>query len=208
MATPRRNRDRKPGRRAPFRDPKPVILIVCEGKRTEPEYLKGFVTACRNPRVRIEVVAGRGDPKSLVEIAKRREQAAKDEARRERDDNLAFDSVWCVFDMDDHPQIAAARQMAQRDGIQLAVSNPCFELWLLLHFRDHPGMQHRAVVRKLLEEFVPGFNKGVVYGTYADGYQDAVSRATQMDATADAQGERGRNPSTDVYRLTKCIEAE
>ncbi len=38
----RRDRDRRPGRRAPFREPKPVILIVCEGERTEPEYFEGF----------------------------------------------------------------------------------------------------------------------------------------------------------------------
>jgi hypothetical protein len=47
------------------------------------------------------------------------------------------DEVWCVFDVDEHPKLAEARDQANANGIQLAVSNPCFELWLLLHFQEH-----------------------------------------------------------------------
>ena len=38
---------RRPGRRSPFREPRPIILIVCEGERTEREYFEGFARACR-----------------------------------------------------------------------------------------------------------------------------------------------------------------
>lgn len=50
-----RNRSRRQARTAPFRDPKPLILVVSEGKLTEPEYLRGLQRACRNPRVTIKV---------------------------------------------------------------------------------------------------------------------------------------------------------
>jgi len=39
-----------------------------------------------------------------------KEEAARD-AVGERDDNLRYDEVWCVFDVDEHPRISEARQM-------------------------------------------------------------------------------------------------
>jgi RloB-like protein len=148
MPGPRRNRDRKPGRQTPFREPKPIILIVSEGEKTEPQYFDGFSRACHNPRVEIYVPPEHGVPKTLVEIAKEHQKKAEADARREGDDNLAYDSVWCVFDRDDHPHVPDAQQMARDNDIQLSISNPCFELWLLLHFRDDPGMQHPGTEQK------------------------------------------------------------
>ena len=204
MMSPRRDRNRRPGRRPPFRDPKPVILIVCEGT-TEREYLDGFWHATRNPRVTIRISPETGDPKTLVEVAKQIRQDAEDEAHRERDDNRAYDSVWCVCDVDDHSRLANARQMACDNGIKMAISNPCFELWLLLHFRDSPGMQHRDKVKQMLAKYVPEYDKHVEYRTYSMGYAEAVTRAKRLDRSAESDGDAGRNPTTDVYELTELI---
>jgi hypothetical protein len=208
MPNAHRNRDRKPGRRAPFRDPKPTILIVCEGKVTEPEYFRVFQSVCRNPRVRIRIADAHGVPKTLVEAAKRYKREAEKDAAREKDDNLAYDSVWCVFDTDEHPHVPDAKQMARDGDIDLAVSNPCFELWLLLHFRDNPGMQRRDKVHEMLTECVSKYDKHIHYAEYSAGYQQAVTRAKRMDQAADEAGEAGRNPTTGVYRLTELIRRE
>jgi hypothetical protein len=205
MSNARRNRDRKPGRRTPFRDPKPTILVVTEGTKTEPEYLHGFVSACHNPRVTIQIAPEHGVPRTLVEIAKRRKNVAEEDAAREKDDNLAFDSVWCVFDIDEHPRVADASQMARDNGIDLAISNPSFELWLLLHFRENPGMQDRARIRDMLRKHVPEYGKHAEYATYSAGYQQAATRAKRMDESAEKDGDSGRNPTTGVYKLTEFI---
>src|SRR5262249_19618035 len=194
------------GRRPPFRDPKPIILIVCEGERTEPEYFDGFSRFCRNPRVRIAIAPEHGGPRTVVNTAKERKKEAEAAARREADENLVYDSVWCVFDVDDHPQVADAMQMARDNGIELAISNPCFELWLLLHFRDSPGMQHRAAMQRMLSKHVPGYDKRVEFMVYGAGYRQAVERAKRMDEAAQSSGESGRNPTTGVYKLTMAIE--
>jgi hypothetical protein len=205
MTTARRDRERKPPRRPAFRDPRPVIVIVCEGKNTEPQYFEGLWEAARNPRVRIFIPKDHGVPKTLVEAARQLKKDAQAEARKQRDENLVVDSVWCVFDVDDHPNLPDAKQTARANGIGLAISNPCFELWLLLHFRESPGMQHRDKVQQLLKEYVPEYDKNVEFCTYSAGYSQAVKRAKRLDQSADDAGEAGRNPTTGVYELAELV---
>jgi hypothetical protein len=143
-----------------------------------------------------------------VETAKRKKHLANAEANREGDENLAYDSVWCVFDVDSHHHIADAKQMASDNGIHLAISNPCFELWLLLHFRDNPGMHDGNAILAALTKFVPNYDKHVNYEVYSAGYLAAVSRAKQMADAAERDGESGRNPTTGVYELTELIRGD
>ena len=208
MASHRWNRDRKPSRRQPFRDPKPTILIVCEGSITEPEYFDGFWHSCHNPRVRVHVPKDHGVPKTLVGIAKDLKNDALKQAKEQGDDNLAFDAVWCVHDVDDHPHLHEAREMADANGVELAISNPSFELWLLLHFRDSPGMQHRDALGPMIKQFDPGYDKHVIYSKYSAGYEVAVERARRLDQAAEERNETEGNPTTGVYKLTSLIRGD
>ena len=205
----KRDRKRRPARRPAVKDVKPIVLIVTEGKKTEPQYLKGFADANRNSRVRIKVIGGAGVPKTIVESAKQHKADADIRAKREKDDNLRYDEVWCVFDFDEHPNVPDARQMARDNGIDLAISNPCFELWLWLHFAEQPGMRHRHELQKMLKKkYVPGYDEHVDYSAhYAAGYGAAVRRATRLDEDAKADCEEGRNPTTGVWRLTESIRS-
>jgi hypothetical protein len=57
------------------------------------------------------------------------------EARsRAIEEEAEIDEFWCVFDVEwprNHPGLLEAVQQAQANGIYLAISNPCFELWLM-----------------------------------------------------------------------------
>ncbi len=204
----KRNRIRRPARQDPYKEPKPVILIVTEGDVTEPEYLSGFARAAENSRVRIEVVRGAGVPKTIVEVAKELKKIAEKRARREKDENLRYDEVWCVFDIDQHPNVPDAKQMARDNGLALAISNPCIELWLWLHFADQPGMRDRHDLQRMMKQHIPGYDKHVNYSDYANGYDAAVQRASRLDADASAANEQGRNPTTGVWRLTESIRSD
>ncbi len=204
----RRNRKRRPARRDPYKESKPIILIVTEGEVTEPEYLNGFVRATKNPRVHIEVRGGVGVPKTIVEFAKDRKIEAEEQARGARDENLRYDEVWCVFDFDEHPNIPDAKQMARDNGIDLAISNPCFELWLWLHFADQPGMQHRHDLQSMMKQHIPNYDKHLDYSDYAAGYDEAYGRASRLDEDAKLDTDEGRNPTTGVWRLTESIRAD
>ncbi len=95
--------------------------------------------------------------------------------------------------------------MARDNGIELAISNPSFELWLILHFRDNPGAQHRDRMTEIIRGFLSPYDKHVEFGRFAHGYNDAVERARRLDQMADEEGESGRNPTTGVWRLTESI---
>ncbi|VAX38888.1 hypothetical protein MNBD_PLANCTO02-2826 [hydrothermal vent metagenome] len=205
----RHDRKRKPARSKQPVDSKPLILIVCEGEVTEPEYLSGFAKACRNARVTIEVEGGKGVPKTIVECAKEYKKEAEKRAKKEKDDNLKYDAIWCVFDVDTHPNIPAAINMAGDNDIELAISNPCFELWLLLHFQEQPGMQDCNKLASMIKKHLSSYskkNKHVDYLDYSAGYDDAVKRAKQLETNAGDE-EWKRNPTTGVYLLTEKIKA-
>jgi len=156
----------------------------------------------------VEIAKERGEPKQVVEIAKAEKQKADKRAREEQDENLRFDEVWWVVDVDEHERLHEAKDVAQANGIRLAISNPCFELWLVLHFRESPGCQHRHDIQKLTRNFLPGFDKGVDFLDLGQGYQDAVQRAKRLEQDAHAMGEAGRCPSTAVFHLTESIRAD
>lgn len=206
MAVPRRNQNRRSGRRPAFRDPRPVILVLCEGRKTEPTYLHGFVQTWQNACLQVRYGKPNGVPFSLVQRAKQLKDHAAEEERQKNEAFIAFDSVWCVCDVDDHPRLREAMKLARDAGIEMAVSNPCFELWLLLHFRESPGARDRADISRMLRAFIPGYTKVAEYTPQLhSAYLEASERARRMWNEAIEADDAERNPLTGVFRLTELI---
>jgi hypothetical protein len=209
MPSKRRGRMKQEARRRPFRTPKRRLLVVCEGEITEPQYFRGLERFLRDATLSIEIPPERGEPKKLVQVAKTFNSAAIQDARRSGDDNVRFDEVWCVFDRDDHERFDAACQMAKDNLFRLAVSNPSFELWLLLHFQDNPGQQHRDRIKEMLVKKVQGYDKTIDFSKYLDGLNAAAVRAKRIDDMALQDGEPlFTNPSTSVYLLLGSMAKE
>lgn len=202
---PRRDSDRPLRRPRPSRDPLPRMLVVCEGTVTEPGYFREFAREERNRLVEVIIDDEGGSPKTLVERAASKKKDASREARRMRDDNLKYDEVWCVFDVDQHPKLADAHQQARDNEIRAAVSNPCFELWLVLHFQEQTAFIERAQAAALVRAHVKGYEKHVDYVRFRTTYEDAVRRARQLVRRNIGNGNEGGNPSTTVYELTERI---
>lgn len=194
-------------RRAPRRAPKHRILIVCEGRVTEPVYFRAFKDQERNPLVHVEIAPPAGRAYAVVSTAVARRTEAESDAKRERDQTLRWDEVWAVFDVDDHPKLDEAQKLATDNAIELAISNPCFELWALLHFQDQRAHIERHKARAALQEHLPGYDKSPEFTKMHAGYADATRRARALDDEAAQHADPGRNPTTDVYRLTESIRA-
>lgn len=105
---------RIPRRRPPSRTPQQRVLVVCEGKYTEPRYFAALSDHLRLHTLVIKATEG-VDPRTLVDIASK-------ERRREEHYGEQFDFVYCVFDRDSHPQFDEATDVAQAHGFKLARS--------------------------------------------------------------------------------------
>ena len=157
------------------------ILILCEGAVTEPEYFKKFISAFKDRLVRVEI-DGQGDvPTKLVERAVKRKGQADLRAYRQQDDFLRYNEVWCVFDVDEHSHISEARELARSNEVHLAISNPCFELWALLHFADQTASLDRTAARSLLRRHLPGYRKALPFARLHPNYAGAVRRAEELE---------------------------
>jgi len=133
-------------------------------------------------------------------------RAATRSARSKKDQNLEYDEVWCVFDIDEHPFLPDAKQQARDNQINTAISNPCFELWMLLRFQDQRAAIDRAHVQRECRRYLPAYEKDVPIAELLTRDGEAVGRARGLDAWQASRGCEGENPSTGVYRLTERIK--
>lgn len=189
----RRGQARSFARRRAFREPRLRLLVVCGGERTEPDYFRGLKTEVRNPAVHVRVKARGAAPAELVRYARSLAPIGADE----------FDEVWCVVDRDEFAIQSAAARAADLD-VQLAVSNPCFELWLLLHHQDctAPLGDASAVLRRL-KRHVPAYQKAELrFADFKTGVPDALRRAEHLDPSG---CDYGCDPSSGVWKLVRRI---
>ena len=115
-----------------------------------------------------------------------------------------------MFDRDEHRRFDEAKNMAHGNGIQLAISNPCFELWGIYHYQECNAPLDRNECQRKLGESCPGYSnkKGKIFddpeviGKY---YRDAVERAKDSLARREEEDCPEGNPSTTVHRLTEHI---
>lgn len=180
-------------RRVGARPRRRQILVYTGGLRTEPAYLTGLIRHSGRLGVAVTVKSKGLDPRQLVHHA-----AAF--VRRSRE---LFDEVWCVVDVDEF-DVGVAVTEARRAGVHLVVSNPCFELWLLLHHagcRSHCAGYEDVVVR--LKKHVPAYDKARLdFADYAPGIGDATKRAKELG------GDHTQNPSTGMWRLVETIKEQ
>jgi len=181
------------------------ILVCTEGRVTEPDYLNNLRRKLRQAPVAIEIDPAHGDPLFLV----RRASEVLSETRRARrrgSANEGFDQVWCVVDVDDHPRLQAAKELAARESIPLVISNPCFEVWALLHFEECTAYLGRGDAARRLRAHIPEYEKALstqlLDGKFALAKQRAVTlREFHQDGGVDARS----NPSTEVFLLVDAI---
>ena len=209
-AKPRNRASPKLRRRAPVYEPKPGFVLFCEGKNTEPAYFSAIRRACSS--VVMEINRGVGVPMTVATRAvdHARKNGLAPESRKRKDSFETNDQVWAVFDHDDHPQFKESVELCERNGVGVAWSNPCFELWLILHERDYavPGVCRD--VQKALKDLHPEYDRRGAKIPDCDDMVGRVEDAERRGAMLLSEREKDGsapfgNPSTTVGRLTRVI---
>jgi len=185
------------------------IIISCEGAKTERGYFEDIRKSLRMEPNKIIVVKPQGsDPLSVV-----REALDEREERKQDKQWVEGDMAWAAFDGDEHiannpENWRQALQLAQRSGIQLAVSNPSFEFWYLLHYQDQTSHLTRQQAMHLLKGHLPRYEKSHVL--YREELYprtaDALRRAKKIAHLAEANAlDAYTNPCTHVWEMVEVI---
>ena len=193
---------RTPGQKPP----RSITLIVCEGE-TEQEYFEaariqyGLTTA--------EVILAdntRGSaPISVVECAVQK-----------YGERGGYERIYCIFDRDGHESFPRARDLIKslssrrRNPLPIAeaVSIPCFEVWILLHFErtDAPFARCADVIDRIRERHMPGYEKAdaATARQLMAKMEVAIGNAGWLD---DRAGNNDYNPYTSVQQVLRHFEA-
>lgn len=186
----------------------PRIIIVCDGKNTEPSYFNKLVSFARNQNIRVvDVIEAFGEwtnTCSTIDLWKKKYLEYK---RSQKE----LDEVWCVFDADtkrhdpnQFRDFCSAFAQVTTDAskpkwLYGVYSYEAFEYWLLLHLRDHDGSHierddHEDLINKHLPKEIQ-YNKVKKWeiwgGEISDGLwielaknsgvQKAIERARKID---------------------------
>jgi len=184
------------------------ILIVCEGKQTEPNYFSKF-------REKLLVLKKHRTEDIVIEVKPAKHPAAKhvfDEARQKKECTTPrYSEVWCVFDKDKNTndvynQLIAKR--AKEENIHIAYSNPCFELWFLLHFDYYDSQLSGKDCEKKLCSRMQDYSKTDVelFDKFANKQAIAIKHAETLMKTWEGRTDfANHNPSTTVHELVTML---
>lgn len=165
--------------------------MVTEGQ-TEKEYIEGLKQHLRSnetPQVTpTKVVNGKGEPDRVMQTAQARSKDAD------------FDEVWLLLDVDEHARLIPVVDEARRFGFFAAVSNPCFEVWVVWHFEDVSHESDRRDVQRAARRYRVDKSMPVnfPYGLRAEAENRAAQRVVDVNSV-------GPNPSTGFPRLLERI---
>lgn len=182
-------------RRSAKRKPYERLLIVCEGSKTEPNYLNEIRIELKLPTANVLVWPSElgTAPIQVVEYA---ENVFLHGDSHHNIRAREFDRIIAVFDRDDHDsyhqalakcaELNGRHKNSDRNSVSFVAiaSVPCFELWLLLHFEDVHAPLHRNEVYQRLSLHLPGYEKG------QSGHWAAIRQSLDIATTrAQARGE-------------------
>lgn len=184
--------------------PQPRVLVLCEDSKSALNYLQDAARHFRSQAVVKVAHCGRTDPIGIVEeaIASRRN----------------YEVTFCVIDRDSHESFDEALRRARefRDSIKIIPSYPCYEFWLLLHFRftrapavavgvHSAGARMAAALRA--EDGMAAYEKGSSHSVFHQllGRLE-VARGNATRAHAAALAELEMNPSTELHLLITELE--
>jgi len=199
--------ERKTGQREPY----DRLLIVCEGEKTEPNYFNEIRKEHKLSSTNVLAIPSRYGTQPMKVVKNAYDYCKKD--------NNNWEKIFCVFDRDNHPKFTDAIKKAmaidkdkklkndQGEEIRFYAipSNPCFELWLLLHFMGIATEISRPDVYKKLKKHMPGYDKGEE-GHFVETKELLETAYKNADMISqNRNGSQVTNPYTAIDEVVKTL---
>lgn len=189
------------------RNRKNIILIAFEGKnKTEFNYFKHFNNRDNKYNI-VPLKSPETNPKGIADYALKY-------AKNNDIKNEYGDKIFCVIDLDlsqkqlnEYQELLSAKKYKE---ISCFVSNPCFEVWFLFHFLQHPQKQNSSEnVKKYMREFVENYEENV------DVYEIKKLKEKQDFAIKNAKDKAeylkdiqmiDKNPYSEIYKILMIFD--
>lgn len=184
-------------RRKSTRRYKRRYLLVCEGAVTEPSYFNQLKSLYRESIIDITCLKKQQSaPKFLIECA-----------LKAQSDLQKGDELWIILDVDNWTpeQFKELEEWEKpKTNRYVAVSNPCFEIWLVFHEQNPNDCSKRACQTYFRENIAHGTKDIRANWLTEEKINNAVERAKARDSNKN--GIVPDNPTSRVYRLIENIK--
>ena len=177
---------------------KTLFVIATEGMKTERMYFEWFQRD--GAVIQVEWLKGK-QGSAPPQVLSRMQKRLKIERLRHEDE------AWLVIDKDQWTAdqlVELYNWSLKQDNYHLAVSNPMFEYWLLLHFDEGSGISAARQCIDRLKHHWPEFDKDRLDMASLDGgITEAIERAKAKDTPPCSDWPR--RTGTTVYRLVEKL---
>lgn len=194
------------------------VLIVCEGEKTEPYYFNSLIHNLSLSPAQVKVYGECGSaPKSVVQFGTKKLESDSE-----------FDQIYFVFDKDSHDSYDSAlnsvtglqkRRKYRNKSISSITSNPCFEIWFLMHFEPFSQPITGGGGKSPCENVIKILERKTNFKNYQKGNQDSFNllssrlgiaklnseQVLKQSITAGTPKHYG-NPTTLVHKLVSALE--
>lgn len=207
---------------------KAKVYIFCEGEKTEPSYIKEYIHAFHPACRRLK---GAEQPVQIKDTNKNTaEQLVKVASKFKSKLDFKGDVVWVVYDRESTSKVTdevhqRAWEAAKINNIKVAISNVCFEYWILLHYaatsitaNSCTDVVNNRQFRQFLTKLeITSYDKGDLsifrkiitesYVTQATANAKRINAQT-IDSSPYANGNLPYklNPYTDFYKVLEAID--
>ena len=183
-----------------------IILVICEGEKTEPNYFKSIAKTKYTDVMKVDV---EGEGRNTVSLVKKAIEIRNKSIK-------TYDRVWAVFDKDSFADFNDAINLAKKNKIQSAWSNESFELWYCLHLNYLDNAVSRSQYIDIIEKEIQKRTNNKEYRYMKNdpnmysllkgiGNEDqAIKNAKKLEAAFEGDSNfENHNPCTMVYKLVE-----
>ena len=169
-----------------------IALAIREGD-TEAGYINLLKTWYKSPIRIVSHIEGTKITPSLVE-------------KRTKELKISqWDKVhtFLMYDMD----VQAINEKLRKCKAEMLLSNPCFEIWLLLHAKDQKASIETDALIKELKKSAPMW-KNYSKSAFTDTQKSFMNNNTDVAVARAKKLPEFLNPSTGVYKLIEMLSSD
>lgn len=187
------------GRPPARRHPAEFIYIVCDDSATAPAYFENAITDELGER-RLQI-------RKATHYGATGEDVIEQAGKIQSNEADSGDVVWAIIDLEmattSDALITTHGSLAARHNVNIAHSQPCFEVWILVHFAStgESFANCKAVLDRVKAEWKQAFGQEFPNKKAQADYRKLRGRITQAIANARKHKSPGSQSWTEVWKV-------